>query len=281
MNLVEHAARELTSNGFVVLKGFASPSDIPREVVEFVRSAKPNIDGAIWPLPRFPQAAKLEQSLHQMIGDVAARLGISASSRGTTSAIRVTEGKGGLGWHLDHGTYYYTHNAVDHLICYVPVFKPSIAAANVAILPYAVLRRADPATYDRLKGRGAVELAKVNDEPTLARARKRVIDPRSLAIGDWVVFDNYHYGRHSFKLNLDPEEHRVVPQLDVGDFLMFRADVLHRTEDTKTERIALRFDAFPSHPLDRWSRLYKLLSTRSAPAIVMHRIAQLRHLHSW
>lgn len=276
MNVVEHAAHELASNGFVVLKGLVNPNDIPREVVEFIRSAKTNIDGTIWPLPRLPQATKLEQSLNQMICDVAAKLGISATSRGTASAIRVTEGKGGLGWHLDHGNYYYTHNAVDHLICYVPIFKPSISASNVAILPYAVLRRADPATYDRLKDRGAVDLVKMKDEPTLARTRKRVVNPRSLAIGDWVALDNYHYGRRSFKLNLDPEEHRVVPQLDIGDFLMFRADVLHRTEDTKTERIALRLDAFPSNPIDRLSRLYKLLSTRSGPAIVMHRLARLR-----
>jgi len=277
MDLVEYAARELTSNGFVVLKGFASPRDIPGEVVDFIRSAKTNLDGTIWPLPRFPQAAALEHSLDQMIAAVAAKLGIAATSRGTTSAIRVIPGKGGLDWHLDHGTYYYTHNAVDHLICYVPVFKPSSAASNVAILPYPVLRRADPAAYDRLKDRGAVDLVKLKEEATLLRVRKRVINPRSLAIGDWVVLDNYHYGRQSFKLNLDPEEHRVVPQLETGDFLMFRADVLHRTEDTKTERIALRLDAFPSQPLDRWARLYKSLSTRAAPAIVMHRLAQLRH----
>jgi len=277
MNLVEHAAHELTSNGFVVLKGLANPGDIPREVIEFIRAAKTNIDGTIWPLPRFPQAAKLEQSLNQTIGDVAARLGISATCRGATSAIRVTEGKGGLNWHLDHGHYYYTHNAVDHLICYIPVFKPSISASNVAILPYGVLRRTDPAAYDRLKDRGAVDLVRLNDESALARARKRVINPRSLAIGDWVILDNYHYGRQSFKLNLDPEEHRVVPQLEVGDFLMFRADVLHRTEDTKTERIALRLDAHPTHPIGRLSRLYRSLSTRSGPAILMHRLARLRH----
>lgn len=276
MNLVEHAARELDTNGFVVLKGLVNPDDIPREVIEFIRSAKTNIDGTIWPLPRFPQAAKLEQSLDRTISDVAARLGISATSGGVTSAIRVTEGGGGLDWHLDHGNYYYTHNAVDHLTCYLPIFKPVISASNVAILPYTVLRRVDPATYDRLKGRGAVDLVKVNDEPTLARARKRIMNPNGLAIGDWVVLDNYHLGRRSFRLNLDPEEHRVVPQLEIGDFLMFRADVLHRTEDTKTERIALRLDAYPDIPIGRLSRYYKLISTRSGWAIAMNKLARLR-----
>jgi hypothetical protein len=147
---------------------------------------------------------------------------------------------------------------------------------GVAILPYTVLRRVDPATHDRLKGRGAVLLVKLNDEPALARARKRVMNPSNLAIGDWVVFDNYRHGRRSFKLNFDPEEHRVVPQLEVGDFLMFRADVLHRTEDTKTERIALRLDAYPNIPIGRLSRLYKFLSTRSGRAIARHKLARLR-----
>ena len=276
MNLVEHAAHELTDNGFVVLKGLVNPADTPGEVLEFIRSAELNRDGSVWPMPRFPQAAKLEQSLHRVISDVAARLGLSAVSRGITSAIRVTEGKGALVWHLDHNIYYHTQNVVDHLICYVPVFKPSISASNVAVLPYSVLRRVDPATHDRLKDRAAVVLEKMKDEATLARARKRVIDPRGLAIGDWVAFDNYHYGRQSFKLNLDPDEHRVVPQLEAGDLVMFRADVLHRTEDTKTERIALRLDAFPSKPIKGLSRLYKLLSTRSGPAVMRHRLAQLR-----
>jgi hypothetical protein len=277
MNRVEHAARELETNGFVVLKGLVNPDDIPREVVEFIRGAKTNIDGTIWPLPRFPQAAKLEQSLDRTISEVAARLGISATSGGATSAIRVTEGRGGLKWHLDHFNYYYTHNAVDHLTCYLPIFKPVVSAANVAILPYTVLRRVDPVTYDRLKGRGAVDLVKMTDEPTLAGARKRVMNPRTLALGDWVVFDNYRHGRRSFRLNFDPEEHRVVPQLEIGDFLMFRADVLHRTEDTRTERIALRLDAYPTIPIGRLSRLYKSVSTRASWAILRHKLARLRH----
>ena len=276
MNLVEHAAGELETNGFVVVKGLVNPDDIPHEVIEFIRSAKTNIDGTIWPLPRFPQAAKLEQSLDQTISDVAARLGISATSRGATSAIRVTQGGGGLNWHLDHANYYYTHNAVDHLTCYLPIFKPVTSASNVAILPYTVLRRVDPVTHDRLKGRGAVDLVRMNDERTLARTRKRVMNPSSLAIGDWVILDNYLHGRRSFRLNLDPEEHRVVPQLEVGDFLMFRADVLHRTEDTRTERIALRLDAYPDVPIGRLSRLYKLFSTRSGWAIALHNLARLR-----
>jgi hypothetical protein len=276
MNLVEHAARELETDGFVVLKGLVNPGDIPHEVVEFIRGTKTNIDGTIWPLPRFPQAAKLEQLLDRTISDVAARLGISASSGGATSAIRVTEGKGGLDWHLDHFNYYYTHNAVDHLTCYLPIFKPVVSAANVAILPYTVLRRVDPATHDRLKGRGAVDLVRLSDEAALARARKRVANPSRLAIGDWVVFDNYRLGRRSFKLNLDPEAHRVVPQLEIGDFLMFRADVLHRTEDTRTERIALRLDAYPTVPIGRLSRLYKSVSTRSTWAILRHKLAKLR-----
>jgi hypothetical protein len=276
MNLVEHAAHELETNGFVVLKGLVTAGDIPREVVDFVRGAKTNIDGTVWPLPRFPQAAKLEQTLDRTISDVAARLGISATSGGATSAIRVTEGKGGLDWHLDHFNYYYTHNAVDHLTCYLPIFKPVVSASNVAILPYTVLRRVDPVTYDRLKGRGAVDLAKLTDDSALARARKRVTNPRSLAIGDWVAFDNYRLGRRSFRLNLDPEEHRVVPQLEIGDFLMFRADVLHRTEDTRTERIALRLDAYPTRSIGRLSRLYKSVSTRASWAILRHNLARLR-----
>src|SRR4029078_2508752 len=127
MTLVEHATHELETNGFVVLKGLVPAGDIPREVVDFVRGAKTNIEGRVWPCPRFPQAAKLEQTLDRTINDVAARLGISATSGGATSAIRVTEGKGGLDWHLDHFNYYYTHNAVDHLTCYLPIFKPVVS----------------------------------------------------------------------------------------------------------------------------------------------------------
>src|SRR5262249_10318044 len=156
-------------------------ADTPGELLEYIRNAKNNSDGSIWPLPRFPQAATLEQSLARVIGDVAARLGLSAASPGITSAIRVTEGKGALTWHLDHNIYYHTQNVVDHLICYLPVFKPSISASNVAVLPYPVLRRVDPATHDRLKGQAAVILVKMKDEAALARARKRVIDPRGLA----------------------------------------------------------------------------------------------------
>ena len=53
------------------------------------------------------------------------------------------------------------------------------------------------------------------------------------------------YERALRKIGIDLERHKVVPELDEGDLLVMRADVIHRTNDAGSDRISIRCDAVP------------------------------------
>ena len=40
---------------------------------------------------------------------------------------------------------------------------------------------------------------------------------------------------------------KVVPKLRLNDLLIMKADVIHKTNDTKIDRIAIRCDILPKH----------------------------------
>ena len=46
-------------------------------------------------------------------------------------------------------------------------------------------------------------------------------------------------------MNLDLEKNKVVPKLNLYDLLVMRADVIHKTNDAVTNRIAIRCDILP------------------------------------
>jgi hypothetical protein len=80
---------------------------------------------------------------------------------------------------------------------------------------------------------------------------------QSIKVGDWFAIDDFDDSSPGFKLNIDLEAHKVVPELEVGDLLIMRADVIHRTHDAGSDRISVRCDAIPLNAarLDTWRGL--------------------------
>jgi hypothetical protein len=48
-----------------------------------------------------------------------------------------------------------------------------------------------------------------------------------------------------FKLQIDLEAHKVVPELEPFDLLIMHADLIHRTNDAESDRISVRCDTVP------------------------------------
>ena len=67
-----------------------------------------------------------------------------------------------------------------------------------------------------------------------------------IKVGEWYAIDDY-YENAGWKLKLNLEMNKVVPKLRKNDLLIMRADVIHKNNDAKIERLSLRCDAIPKN----------------------------------
>lgn len=260
----ESTARELNHQGYAVVRGFLSDGDVSSGLLQFLAGAEKFSDGVIGDLPS-AEMQQVKQKIQDFIPGVAEQLGLSISTdRFGYCSIRVNEAHGEavvrkpfdvhrdpkispggvLNWHLDHYSYYVQADHKNWLICYMPVMKPSRELTNLAIVPDDILRQRDPVTHARIQGRGAMRFRCVEAD-TIEWFRMR-FPGQDINVGDWFAIDDYDDATMGWKVAVDLEQEKVVPELEVNDLLIMRADVIHRTNDAGSDRISIRCDAVPA-----------------------------------
>jgi hypothetical protein len=123
-------------------------------------------------------------------------------------------------WHQDHESYFAFQDHANYLNLYIPIVKPDPEQSNVSVIPLDSLRNRAAEVYERLLGRGATRLVETNR--------------------GWKLRDDEHGGTIS-KLHFDIREIEETPSLQAGDLLVLRGDVLHKTQDANTRRVAASF----------------------------------------
>ncbi len=215
--------KDLETRGFVVIPGFLSSEEIQYFCDDFERQ----------PL----DAGNRNYRLTAMSPDANARLTQRATdviaAVGRQTVLQVDLPRGGsyfatgarrginFSWHQDHESFFELQNHYDYLNFYIPIVKPRQDKSNLSIVPFDVLERQAPATFRRVVRSGAT---------------------RFVRMGRWqlVVCDDTGTV-HRVRGDLSEMAH--TPQLAAGDLLLLRGDVIHRTQDTETERVALSFRA--------------------------------------
>jgi hypothetical protein len=120
-------------------------------------------------------------------------------------------------WHQDHESYFIFQNHYDYLNFYMPIVKPDVARSNVSIIPFDVLERSAPKVHRMLLRSGARHFQPVGR--------------RWLSVSD-----------ETGAVRLMPKhltDLACTPHLAAGDLLLFRGDILHRTQDADTARVAM------------------------------------------
>jgi hypothetical protein len=149
-------------------------------------------------------------------------------------AIYFATGKGiNFPWHQDHEAYFSFQNYYDYLNFYIPIVKPVREKSNLMLVPFDVLQRESPSTYKALVGRGASRFVRMGSK------RMVFCDDRGTV----------------HLMPVDPERIAVTPQLGPGDLLLLRGDMIHRTQDTDTDRVSLSFRVSSSKAIVRRSGL--------------------------
>jgi len=121
-------------------------------------------------------------------------------------------------WHQDHESYYVYQQSKNHLNFYMPVVKPDPTKSGVSLIP-----------MDRLL------------EYLTAPQPDRIIDSGAKR---FVLHTNYteviddEHGK-GFKIPVNLNRIAVSPELNAGDLLLIRGDVIHKTQDSETHRVAI------------------------------------------
>ena len=256
-------SNKLKSDGFYVIENFLKKKDLNKNFLEYLKKKEKFVDGVVHGIDK-----KFYEKINFKIANLASNLASKdleiSNKKFCYFSIKIKKTKskksklikpfniykdpkvlpgGILNWHIDHYTYFFHKDHKNYLICYLPILKPSKDYANVALIPYNVLKKKDINTFKKIKYRGAVRFRKVE------RDTKPWFDLRfrkNTKIGNWYALDDYLDNEDGWKLNLDLEKNKIVPKLNLYDLLIMRADVIHKTNDAVTNRIAIRCDILPN-----------------------------------
>ena len=209
---------DLESRGYVVVRRF-----LPPEVVTALRedweSAAPSGNGN-YPLrlPSPTASALTTPLVEALAAEVRTRttLGPDLISDSAYFATGVADGID-FPWHQDDESWFYVQNHRDYLNFYMPVVKPDPLRSNLSIVPFDRLQARLPDTYRVVVGRGARGFTKLGR-----------ID---------VAYDTDGGSLHRVRGSLD--DLAETPELEAGDLLLVRGDIIHRTQDSSTARVAL------------------------------------------
>jgi hypothetical protein len=135
-------------------------------------------------------------------------------------------------WHQDHESYYLFQEHWHYLNFYMPIVKPKTTESNVCVFPFDTLQRNGPEFYSRLKGGGAARFIPNGFQTTVKDDENDT----------------------SYVMPFDIDRLAVTPHLNAGDLLLLRGDMIHRTQDTNTARVAITFRRVSTKSILRHSK---------------------------
>jgi len=121
-------------------------------------------------------------------------------------------------WHQDHESYYVYQQSKNHLNFYMPIVKPDPTRSGVSVISMERL-------LDYLMG------------PQVDRIIDSGAKRFKLHTNYTEVLDDEHGKGFRIPINLN----RIAesPELCAGDLLLIRGDVIHKTQDADTHRVAI------------------------------------------
>ncbi|HEY3999004.1 MAG TPA: phytanoyl-CoA dioxygenase family protein [Candidatus Xenobia bacterium] len=220
--------QDLMTKGFVVLPGFLRSAEVDMLHDEYKALDQNRMAGVQKKFSKLPSRATLETLYHRFepINDqIKTQTDICVNMVHSGMYFAIEEGIA-LAWHQDHPPYYMVQGFYDYLNFYMPIRKPNKEKSNVQLIPYDRLAARAPEVAQRIKGRGARRvMVPFNTMETRLRDGKTILRDDDLG------------GFLEIPFNLD--ELAFTPELEAGDLLVVRGDVLHRTQDADTDRVAL------------------------------------------
>ena len=225
--------KDLESRGFVLIPSFLSEAEL-QLCREDYASQPVNTSNRNYKLS--PIMGKALETVQERVREILALVTASTNLcvNHPLGGSYFATGRGvEFAWHQDHESFFSIQNHYDYLNFYIPILKPRKDRSNLCVIPFDVLEKESPRTFRKVVRGGATHFQRMG-----ARTMVFLDDTASV---------------HLMHKELDGLAQ--APELDPGDLLLMRGDVIHRTQDTETERVSLSFRAANSETLVHRSRL--------------------------
>ena len=234
--------KNLIDKGYILIKSFISKEELDFLEKDF-NSQKGTGDNKNYNLPMVSADAidKLREKMTQITSDVS-KIGINATLL-HGGAYFCTEGGQEFTWHQDHESYFACQNHYDYLNFYIPVIKPDKTKSNISIVPFDVLKEKLPELHDKVIYKGAIHY-----DPTDENGMEAVDD---------------NIGKVIHTIDFDLNEIAVTEELEPGDLLLMRGDLVHHTQDTETYRVAASIRSVCPDQLVSYRKLIKGCATKT------------------
>lgn len=126
--------------------------------------------------------------------------------------LYINNQKTSFDWHQEHESWYLEQESINHLNFYIPLHKELPNKSGISVIPMYVFKE----QKELVCNKGA----------------------RRFIAGDATqVIDDDQGG--DFTLNFDISKYSVTPYIMPGDLLLMRGDLIHKTQDTETERYSV------------------------------------------
>lgn len=212
---------ELETNGFIILHNAVNADEINLLIKKYKES--PNSI-----LFSFPKEINLETGLpistlrstaESILNDINRETSIKTDWV-SPSGVYFNNQRSKLDWHQDHEIYYKTQDTFNNLNFWIPIIKPNIDKDGLRIIPFNTLKEKIPEITEKYIIHKGAQRFKFNDNKTTIFNDD---------VGTQVTVDEDI-------LSLSEEIH-----INVGDILIFRGDIIHRTSESKNQRVAIAF----------------------------------------
>jgi len=255
--------RDLTSKGYVLVRSFLSEEELLALRNDFGSLKSDSHHAGEIMMVSLDMQLRLEDKLRAICAGVHADTGIHGDRRAEAGYFATSTGFS-YPWHQDHVSFFIFQQHFDYLNFYIPIFKPHLETSNLSIIPFDALTAIAPNEASRFVGGGACRFFPMAEEATT-----RVIDDEAGSV---------------FTLPANLDALAVTPMLAAGDLLLLRGDMIHKTQEGATDRVAVSFRRVGTERILTKARLHQggpiklamIAASRALYGPIQHCFARMR-----
>jgi hypothetical protein len=157
-------------------------------------------------------------------------------------------------WHTDLPSYYMFQNHYDYVNFWIPVQKPDRNRTGLELLPMDTLAKLNPKAYEAAYRRGGCAIVPAD---VAALSGPELWQWWITSTGSFfkpegeVLLAEIDGRTERIPLGFKLSDHVVAPEMEPGDVIITRGDVLHNGQDVDTDRLALSVRAVNGEQMSR------------------------------
>ena len=204
---------DLKTKGYTVIPNFLTQEEIDMFLADYNKVRTNSLTNH----PQYvsPATPWIHNKILPKLTQVSTSSGLKADLVEDIGSYTSTESMD-MGWHQDHQSYYFYQQSYNYLNFYIILEKDDPTLSGLSLIPFDVLAELAPNHVDKFINSGAKRFC-------------------SLSNTTQVTDDNDGTNWHlPFNIGTIKES----PKLSPGDLLLIRGDVIHKTQDILTKRVA-------------------------------------------